>query len=154
DNSPSKRLSSYYPSAPRNHHYPGSYWGMKEDGVQGSQSAAPVTRHSRAMALSSDCIPLPREDAEARNVTASLRDILSYTHNQPDGHVFIVRRIQRLGYDSPNILYNYFKNELGMQIRRVMVVASTAPEASDTTAVYKSGRERKRPANMGFVVAE
>ncbi|KAF4734687.1 hypothetical protein FOZ62_021524, partial [Perkinsus olseni] len=102
DNSPSKRLSSYYPSAPRNHHCPGSYWGMKEDGVQGSQPAAPVTRHSRAMVLSSDCIPLPREDAEARNVTTSLRDILSYTHNQPDGHVFIVRRIQRLGYDSPD----------------------------------------------------
>mmetsp|Transcript_13517 Transcript_13517/g.13312 ORF Transcript_13517/g.13312 Transcript_13517/m.13312 type:complete len:142 (+) Transcript_13517:24-449(+) len=129
------RLSSYNPSASRSQRCAGRCWGEKEEG---HQSVAPVTRNSRVTKVAAPRLPLRNDDGEERNVTASLRDILTYTHNQPEGHVFIVRRIQRLGYDSPSILYDYFKKELGMEVRRVMVVASAAPESPD--GATKSGR--------------
>jgi len=109
------------------------------------------TESSKAGCFSTD--QAPQVDAQSNRVeesTDTLKLHLSYLIELDPGRVLVVRKINRLGLQSPTTLANHFARY--GTVDRVLVAHSKTKQASFSHHRPPSIKERTRPAGLGFVV--
>lgn len=108
----------------------------------------PAGHRSRVLGNPAGCSPAigiqTQTDGEGADRFQTLRDHLQELQDTPPANVFIVRKINRLGFNSPGLLKDHFARRGSVQ--SVLVAHSNVhcPARRSTT--------RLRPAAMGFVV--
>merc|ERR1719272_2363415 len=112
------------------------------DGKKADAATVPCSQKYTTPA--SSAVAVPKQQAEERGWNGTLRTHLSVLQDEDPMCVLIVRRINRLGFESDAALKEYF-TKFG-SVRHVLVAHSRVkPNAKRPLA-------RVRPAGIGFVV--
>merc|ERR1719235_2253874 len=98
----------------------------------------------KAPCSSSNAAPVSRKPEQERGWNGTLRTHLSTLQNEDPLCILIVRRINRLGFESDEALKEYFTKLGG--VRHVLVAHSRVKPS------VKRPVARVRPAGIGFVV--
>lgn len=120
-------------------------WERPAVNANPSQLYAPcASKTQSAMTAPSGAVPEDSSRAMADDAKATLRTNLRDLSLADPAHVLMVRKINRLGLDSPGVLEAYF-SRYGT-VERVLVSHSRA------RSMFGRGAARVRPAGLGFLI--